>query len=191
MGLKSFKEFNNSIIKEAEYSYHRDYTPYNRGKSGFSRWMSGMGDRLLSGGDTLKSLRDSNDKLADHKMATQSISDFFGFASKAISKIADWVTPDGDSQYEYRNRGRKKFEDDLEKRREDLIRKWEKENMDNKEVTKKDAEEFYASGILAGRDKFGKGFDLENPKDEEEELYSSYMSDIMHKYYQKIKTNAK
>ena len=191
MGLKSFKEFDDANMSESAYQYHTDYKPYNRGKSGFSRWMSGVSDRILSDSDSIKSLRDTNDPYATNKMTTQAVSDFFGYATRAISKIADWVTPDGDSHYEYKNRGRKKFDQDFEKRKDELIDKWEKENLENKEVTVDDAENFYGSGVLAGKDKFGKDFDPEKPKNKEEELYSSYMGDVMHKYYQKIKPNAK
>ena len=191
MGLKSFKEFDNSIIKESEYKYHKDYRPYNYGKTGFSRWMSNMGDRFMSGSDTMKSLSDTNSKYPNSKISSQAVGDFFGFAAKAISKMSDLVTPDGDNQYEYRNRGRKKFNQDLERRKEELVDKWEKENLENKDVSLEDAEDFYKSGVLAGKDKFGKNFNIEKPKSKEEELYSSYMGDVMHKYYQKIKPNAK
>ena len=49
-----------------------------------------------------------------------------------------------------------------------------------------DAEDFYKSGVLAGKKKFGDNFDPEKPKGDEQRLYSSYMSDVMHKYYNKI-----
>lgn len=194
MGLKSFKEFSDVNMSESSYRYHTDYEPYNRGKSGFSRWMSGVSNRILSDSDSIKTLRDTNDPYATNKMTTQAVGDLFGYAAKAISKIADWVTPDagGNKGKEYEDtKGEKYSDSDIEKRRKELLDKWEKENLENKEVTSDDAEEFYSSGVLAGKKKFGKDFNPEKPKGKEEELYSSYMEDVMHKYYQKIKPNAK
>jgi len=194
MGLKSFKEFEASNLSESSYEYHTDYKPYYRGKSGFSRWMSGVSDRFLADRDSIKSLRDTNDTYATNKMTTQAVGDLFGFAAKAISRIADWVTPDNDGskRKEYDDSRKEKYSDsEIERRKKELLDKWERENLENKEVTVEDAEEFYGSGVLAGKKKFGNDFNPEKPRGREEELYSSYMQDVMHKYYQKIKPNAK
>lgn len=194
MGLKSFKEFNDANMSESAYRYHTDYKPYNRGKSGFSRWMSGVSNRFLADGESIKSLRDSNDRYATNKMTTQAVSDIFGFAAKAISRIADWVTPDseGSKKKEYDDSEGERYSDsEIERRKKDLLDKWERENLENKEVSANDAEEFYGSGVLAGKRKFGNDFNPEKPRSKEEELYSSYMEDVMHKYYQKIKPNVK
>jgi hypothetical protein len=184
MNLKSFKQFNESESVRPYYPrYGRTYNEYQKGKTGFSRWMRGISDKIESGSDDLKTLRNSKD--GNIKLGTQFLGDTIGLLARAIGSIADFATPSGDNYYEYRNKGRKRFDEEMERRRKELVEKWEKENM-NKQVTEEDAENFYQSGILAGRKKFGTNFNPEKPKDDEQKLYSSYMSDVMHKYYNKI-----
>jgi hypothetical protein len=185
MNLKSFKEFNNDLIKESEYRYHRDYNPYYNGKTAFSRWMRGMSSRFKENTSTTD-LR--NDPYAESKLQKIAFSNIASFITGAVGVITDLLTPArGDKKYEYRNRGRLRFEEEYEKRKRELVEKWEKENIENKsKITDEDAEDFYKSGVLAGKKKFGDNFDPEKPKGDEQRLYSSYMSDVMHKYYNKI-----
>jgi hypothetical protein len=63
---------------------------------------------------------------------------------------------------------------------------WEKEKIGDKNVTDKDAEDFYKSGALKGKKYFGKNYDPLKPKTDDEKQYSSYLTGAMGRYYDKI-----
>ena len=75
---------------------------------------------------------------------------------------------------------------ELKSKEKDVLDDWEKEKIGDKNVTQKDAEDFYKSGALKGKKSFGKNYDPLKPKTDDEKQYSSYITGAMGRYYSKI-----
>lgn len=74
------------------------------------------------------------------------------------------------------------------KRSKDDLDKWERKTFsgEQKKVTNKDAASFYMNGVERGKQIFGKDFDPENPKTDEEKKYAEDLSDATSRYYGRI-----
>lgn len=72
--------------------------------------------------------------------------------------------------------------DGLEKNKKQILDKWGEGIKVSGKNTKKDGEEFYRQYDLRGREYFGRDFDLKNPRNREERIYSGYGRDAS-KYF--------
>ena len=72
-------------------------------------------------------------------------------------------------------------------RKTKVLDDWEKEKIGDKEVGDEDAEKFYKSGVLKGKKYFGKDFAPLKPKNDDEKMYSEYLTGAMERYYKRMK----
>jgi hypothetical protein len=73
----------------------------------------------------------------------------------------------------------------LKGKKREVLQKWGEDIKKIGKNEEKDYEVFYKKSLENGRKTFGKDFDIENPKSEEEEIYADYVNSAS-KYY-KIK----
>jgi len=71
------------------------------------------------------------------------------------------------------------------KKKGEVLQKWGEDIKKTGRNEEKDYEVFYKKSLENGRKTFGKDFDIENPKSEDEEVYADYVNSAS-KYY-KIK----
>jgi len=183
MTIKSFNEFNNSKFQE---SYHNSDYYEAEGKTSFSRWLRRIGNNIgIGDGGYSSYYADSDPNMSTIKSSSSAI----GLAVKGLTKGAaafiDFLSP-GEETKSWKDLDK----DEIKRRKEEIIKKWEAEHIENRKVTDNDAEEFYKSGVLRGKKYFGDDFSPQNPKDKEQEIYRDYLKDIMGTYYKKTRKRA-
>lgn len=179
MNIKSFAEFNKSNIDE---SYHDPYYE-DRGKTGFTRWLRRVGHKIGIGDGGYSSYYADADPNSDFmNSGKKAIAVTLGALTKGAASFIDFLSP-GEDVKSWKDLDK----DEIKRRRDEIIRKWESENIENKNVTEQDAEEFYKSGVLRGKKYFGDDFKPQTPKTKDEEIYRDYLKDIMNTYYKKTK----
>ena len=178
MGIKSFTEFNESNLQE---SYHSNRYYETHGKTSFSRWLRGIGEKIGVGdGEYTSYYSDAPDNMSTLKSASMAIPLLIKGLAKGTAAIVDFLSPGEDTKS-----WKELDKDEIKRRKDEIIKKWESENIENRNVTDKDAEEFYRSGVLRGKKYFGDDFTPLEPKDKEQEIYRDYLKDIMNTYYRK------
>jgi len=71
---------------------------------------------------------------------------------------------------------------ELESKKKEVLSKWGEEIQSSGKNTPKDYEDFHHDAIVRGKKRFGGKFDINNPRNEEERIYSEYVLDAS-KYY--------
>lgn len=177
MSIKSFNEFTDEIVNENEI--------YGAvGKTKFSKWLRNVNSRIKEQtGDRYysKYYDNHNDPFLTAKMATDLIPNTVRLIAGAGAAIADFFSK-GDNKDSFS----KLSKSELTGKKKEVVDKWEIDNLSNKKVTEADAERFYKSGVLKGKKYFGKGYDPENPKNKDEEMYTDYVNDVMERYHKKM-----
>jgi len=179
MRIQKFEGFTQSIDeKENSLSLYK-------GKTAFSKWLRKVNSSMEYEFDKLKLDAKSTDN--DGGRATiASINMLLPLAGRMITgagaAIADFFSKD-----DTKNTKSKMSKSDLSDKKDDILDSWEKDKIGNKQVTQKDAEDFYKSGVLSGKKYFGKNYDPMNPKNDDEKQYSSYLNGAMGRYYSKIR----
>lgn len=182
MGIKSFTEFNESNIQESRHSseYYEAH-----GKTSFSRWLRGIGEKIgIGDGGYTSYYSDGPDNMSTLKSAAMAIPLTIKSLAKGTAAIIDFLAP-GEDTKSWKDLDK----EELKRKKAEIIKRWETEQIENKHVTDKDAEQFYKSGVLRGKKYFGEDFTPLEPKDKEQEIYRDYLKDIMGTYYRK--TNKK
>ncbi|NDE10729.1 MAG: hypothetical protein EBZ95_09215 [Chitinophagia bacterium] len=176
MRIQKFDSFTESLV-ESE-------TDYYKGNTKLSRWLRKVDGNMEYEYDKLRA--DSDPVGGDGGKATinriNSILPLFGrLIASSGAAIADFFFK-GDSKDSYS----KMSKDELKSKKKNVLDDWEKEKIGDKNVTEKDAEDFYKSGALKGKKYFGKNYEPLHPKNDDEKQYSSYLTGAMGRYYDKI-----
>jgi hypothetical protein len=176
MRIKKFDIFTESLtVGDSEYY---------KGNTKLSRWLRKVDANMEYEYDKLRA--DTEPGPDDGGRSTinriNSILPMFGrLIASSGAAISDFFFK-GDSKDSYS----KMSKDDLKSKKKEVLDDWEKEKIGDKDVSQKDAEDFYKSGALKGKKYFGKNYDPLNPKNDEEKQYSSYLTGAMGRYYDKI-----
>lgn len=186
MRIKRFEDFVDFVNESYLSGGYRSsggsssYIPSDKGKTKFSRWMRGISDGMRNDIEARSAVQYSQEP-SSVKVAQDMFSMFGRLIFGAGAAIADFFTPSGN-----RDAFSKMSKEDLEKNKDSVLDSWEKKNLDGKNITQKDAEDFYKSGVLQGNKYFGKGYTPENPRNFSEKQYSSYLEDAMSRYYNRL-----
>ena len=180
MGIKNFDQF---ITENSRYyGPDRGYGPL-KGKlsvfkdrarsSNIGNWLEDIKGRVKSGMDTRKDAPGKTKNLGDPLRVLGSLS---GFLLNLGAGVSDALF--GKTEEEGGYKGKSKEELD----------RWERKTFsgDQKKVTDKDAANFYMSGVERGKKIFGKDFDPDNPKTEEQKRYAEDLYDATSRYYGRI-----
>ena len=178
MAIKSFEEFKKSNLHESNHDYHYE----GHGKTGFSRWLRKIGNDIgIGDGGYSSYYGDGADDMSTLKSARKAVSVVAQALTKGTAAFIDFLAP-GENTKSWKDLDK----EEIKRRKEEIIRKWEAEHIENKSnVSQTDAEEFYKSGVLRGKKYFGEDFTPLNPKDKDQEIYRDYLKDIMGTYYKK------
>ena len=176
MRIQKFDSFTETLV-ESE-------TDYYKGNTNLSRWLRKVDGNMEYEYDKLRA--DSDPVGGDGGNATinriNSILPLFGrLIASSGAAIADFFFK-GDSKDSYS----KMSKDELKSKKKNVLDDWEREKIGDKDVTEKDAEDFYKSGALKGKKYFGKNYEPLHPKNDDEKQYSSYLTGAMGRYYDKI-----
>jgi hypothetical protein len=179
MIIKSFSEFNESNLDESYYDqYHETH-----GKTSFTRWLRKIGDKIGIGDSGYTSYYADSDPNSDAILSgRRAIAATVSGLAKGTASFIDFLSP-GEDIKSWKDLDK----EEIKRRKEEIIRKWEAEHIENKHVTDHDAEEFYKSGVLRGKKYFGNDFKPQDPKSKDEEIYRDYLRDVMNTYYRKTK----
>ena len=175
MRIKKFGDFLSEGLNE-------DVSQYE-GKTKFSKWLRAVDDRIK------KDVTDASyysrysdpqtDKFVSANKAVALIPGAFRLIASAGAAVADFFSK-GDNK----DSVSKYSKDDLGNKKEEIINKWEQENIKD-ETTEEDAEKFYKSGVLKGKKFFGPEYDPLKPKNRDEEIYTDYVNGVMERYYKR------
>jgi hypothetical protein len=176
MRIKKFDNFTESLT-ESE-------TDFYKGNTKLSRWLRKVDGNMEYEYDKLRA--DTEPQAGDGGRATinriNSILPLLGrLIASSGAAIADFFFK-GDTKDTYS----KMSKSELDSKKKQVLDDWEKEKIGDKDVTEKDAEDFYKSGALKGKKYFGKNYEPLNPKNDDEKQYSSYLTGAMGRYYDKI-----
>lgn len=176
MRIKKFDAFTESLT-EAESDFYK-------GNTKLSRWLRKVDANMEYEYDKLRVASepgpDDGGKSTINRI--NSVVPLLGrLIASSGAAISDFFFK-GDSKDSYS----KMSKDDLKSKKKDVLDDWEKEKIGDKNVTDKDAEDFYKSGALKGKKYFGKNYDPLKPKTDDEKQYSSYLTGAMGRYYDKI-----
>ena len=180
MGIKNFDQF----IAENRRYYHSDqgYGPL-KGKlsvfkdrersSNIGNWLEDIKGRVKSEMALRKDRPGKTKNLGDPVRALGSLS---GFLLNLGAGVSDALF------------GSAKKGEGYQKKSKEELDSWERKTFsgDQKKVTDKDATNFYMNGVERGKKIFGKDFDPDNPKTEEEKRYAEDLYDATSRYYGRI-----
>ncbi len=176
MRIKKFDTFTESVL-EGESDYYK-------GNTKLSRWLRKVDGNMEYEYDKLRAASDpvGNDNGASTINSVNSLLPLVGrLIASSGAAISDFFFK-GDSKDSYSKLSKSELKD----KKKDVLDDWEKEKIGDKDVTEKDAEDFYKSGVLKGKKYFGKDYQPLNPKNDDEKQYSSYLTGAMGRYYDKI-----
>jgi hypothetical protein len=176
MRIKKFDAFTESVM-EGESQYYK-------GNTKLSRWLRKVDGNMEYEYDKMRVASEPNGN--DNGESTiNSVNSLLPLVGRLIASsgaaIADFFFK-GDSKDSYS----KLSKGELKDKKKDVLDDWEKEQIGDKKVTDKDAEDFYKSGVLKGKKYFGKNYQPLSPKNDDEKQYSSYLTGAMGRYYNKI-----
>jgi len=176
MRIKKFDDFTESLT-EGE-------TDFYKGNTNLSRWLRKVDAKMEYQYDRLRADTvpgpDDGGKSTINRI--NSVVPLLGrLIASSGAAISDFFFK-GDSKDSYS----KMSKAELKSKEKDVLDDWEKEKIGDKNVTQKDAEDFYKSGALKGKKSFGKNYDPLKPKTDDEKQYSSYLTGAMGRYYSKI-----
>lgn len=191
MKIKGFQDFCEGL---SEGYSDRDYMLSEPGgKTAFSKWLRGVSQRMKGevadiksespggygfggrfGGYGSGSGLGTADIYAQSRTAKEVIPGLVGLFASGAAAIADFFKSDkkGDSK-----------KDKIKKSKDEVLDDWEKSQIGNKQVSQKDAEDFYKSGVLKGKQYFGSGYDPFAPKSKDEQTFSDYLNSATKRYY--------
>ena len=179
MRIQNFNSFIESV-NEGESEYFA-------GNTKLSRWLRKIDANLEYEYDKLKaeakpSKSGGDGGAAEHARIMSVIPGIGKLIASSGAAIADFFFK-GDSKDSYS----KMSKSDLLTRKTKVLDDWEKEKIGDKEVGDEDAEKFYKSGVLKGKKYFGKDFAPLKPKNDDEKMYSEYLTGAMERYYKRMK----
>lgn len=173
MALKKFKSFVNESYAD---------TRYKERKTKFGSWLEKIKGRIEDNSyDNYYYTRKHGDYLVGKggAGAIEEFPDPFKLFGKAVAKGIDLLASAYDSI----------FSDRVKDGKYRAVTDDEWENFDKKigqeKVKHKDAESFYTSGALKGKELFGKKFNPKNPKTGDERKYMEDLEDATERYYVK------
>lgn len=191
MKIEGFEDFCEGLYEA--YS-DRDYMLSEpEGKTAFSKWLRGVSQRMKGevadiksespggygfggrfGGYGSGSGLGTADIYAQSRAAKEVIPGLVGLFTSGAAAIADFFKSDkkGDPK-----------KDKIKKSKDEVLDDWEKSQIGNKQVSQKDAEDFYKSGVLKGKQYFGSGYDPFAPKTKDEQTFSDYLNSATKRYY--------
>ena len=157
MRIKKFDNFTESLT-ESE-------TDFYKGNTKLSRWLRKVDGNMEYEYDKLRA--DTEPQAGDGGRATinriNSILPLLGrLIASSGAAIADFFFK-GDTKDTYS----KMSKSELDSKKKQVLDDWEKEKIGDKDVTEKDAEDFYKSGALKGKKYFGKNYEPLNPKNDD------------------------
>jgi hypothetical protein len=193
MKIKGFEDF----CAELTESYRdRDYMfAEPEGKTSFSKWLRGVSQRMKNevidiksespggygsgfggrfGGYGSGSGLGTADIYAQSRAAKEVFPGLIGLFTAGAAAVADFFKTD---------KGVKSGSDKIKKSKDEVLDDWEKSQIGSKEISQKDAEDFYKSGVLKGKQYFGSGYDPFTPKTKDEQTFSDYLNSATKRYY--------
>jgi len=176
MRIEKFDTFTNSIM-EGESDFYK-------GNTKLSRWLRKIDGNMEYEYDKLRasSEPDGNDNGESTINSVNALLPLMGrLIASSGAAISDFFFK-GDSKDSYSKLSKSELRD----KKDEVLDSWEKEKIGDKEVTDKDAEDFYKSGVLKGKKYFGKKYEPLNPSNDDEKQYSEYLTGAMGRYYDKI-----
>jgi len=185
MGIKNFDQF---ILEDRRY-YDRDqgYGPL-KGKlsvfkdrersSNIGNWLEDIKGRVKTEMRARKDAPGKTKNAGDPLRVLGSLSGFLLNLGAGVSDALFGSTKKGEG---YRKRSKEELE------------RWERKTFsgDARKVTDKDAANFYMNGVERGKKIFGKDFDPDNPKTDEERRYAEDLYDATSRYYGRINNSKK
>jgi len=161
-----------------------DSTDYYKGNTKFSRWLRSIEGNLENDYDALKSKAKAGGDTGsvEHARIMSAIPGLAKIVVSSGAAISDFFFK-GDSKDSYS----KMSKSDLLTRKTKVLDDWEKDKIGDKDVDDADAEKFYQSGVLKGKKYFGKDYTPSNPQNDDQKMYSEYLTGAMKRYYNKIK----
>ena len=186
MEIKNFGQF---ITEDRRY-YNRDheYGGPLRGKlsafkdrersSNIGTWLEDIKGRVKSEMSARKDAPGKTKNLGDPLRVLGSLSGFLLNLGAGVSDALFGSTKKGES---YRKRSKEELE------------RWERKTFseDRRRVTDKDAAIFYMNGVERGKKLFGKDFDPDNPKTDQEKQYAEDLYNATSRYYGRINRTKK
>lgn len=176
MRIKKFDTFTESLT-EGE-------TDFYKGNTKLSRWLRKVDASMEYEYDKLRGetvLGPGDGGRAEISRLNSLLPAFGRLIASSGAAISDFFFK-GDSKDSYS----KMSKEEIKSNKKEVLDDWEKDNIGNKEVKDKDAEEFYKSGVLKGKKYFGKNYKPLEPKNDDEKQYSSYLTGAMGRYHDKI-----
>ena len=183
--IKKFEEFAGPV-NENRYHEYRTYSHAFGGKTKFTQWLRTIDNNLKwetreiadRGGNTANG---ANDMGAGTVNSIKSLAPSLGrLIVRSTAAIADLLTPGGTPKRKY-------TKNEVKTDKKEIIDLWKRKEIEGKTVTEKDAEKFYKSGVLKGKEYFGKDYKPSHPRNEEEREYSGYLTSAMKEYHDNIK----
>ena len=180
MGIKNFDQF---ILEDRRYySSDQGYGPLkgklsvfkNRERSSnIGNWLEDIKGRVKSEMVARKDRPGKTKNLGDPLRVLGSLS---GFLLNLGAGVSDALFCDTKKGEKYKRKSKEELE------------RWERKTFsgDQKKFTDKDAANFYMNGVERGKKLFGKDFDPDNPKTEEEKRYAEDLYDATSRYYGRI-----
>lgn len=180
--IKKFDEFYDSI-DENKYHEYRSYSHAFGGKTKFSQWLRTIDNNLKWETRELvdRNQPGTNDMGSGTVNSIKSLGPTLGrLIARSTAAIADLLTPSG-------NHKRKYTKNELKTDKKEIIDDWKRKEIEGKTVTEKEAEKFYKSGVLKGKEYFGKDYKPMKPRNQDEKEYSDYLLSAMEQYHDNIK----
>lgn len=191
MKIKGFEDFCDGLYESYRGEDYMFAEP--EGKTAFSKWLRGVSQRMKGevadvksespggygfggrfGGYGSGSGLGTADIYAQSRAAKEVIPGLVGLFASGAAAIADFFKSG-------KNGGSGK--DKIKKSKDEVLDDWEKSEIGGKQVSQKNAEDFYKSGVLKGKEYFGSGYDPFSPKSKEEETFSDYLNSATKRYY--------
>lgn len=175
MGIKNFKEFTSAHLNE-RYN-DGEFHSYG-GKTKFSRFLRNIKGRI-DRSEAFGRNADSGLPSSRYKTLVDPIgliARVFGGAMGKIAGVSDYLfTP---NRYDKKD---KKYKPVTDSEWDD----WYNKKVSDKEMNDEDVEKFYASGVVSGKNMFGKGFDPAKPRNSDEEYFMKDLDDATYRLYTK------
>ena len=178
MAIKKFESFVNEMYHRSRY--YDDAVAKER-KTKFGNWLEGLKSRIEQKSTNTDYFDRRYFSSDSRNTEIEKMPDPFKIFGRAVAKGVGLLAAAYDSLFSERVKdGKYKSISD------DEWDRWEK-TIDGKKIKEEDAETFYKSGALKGKEYFGKKFNPRKPSNEDEENYMDDLEKATGKYYTKIK----
>lgn len=132
----------------------------------------------LSAEDRIRAIRKRIEAQTPEEKVYQTVYDEGGAAGRLLSRTINAITGVSRGIADvFKKEDISKMDDgSLEKNRDEILSKWGDGIRASGRNKQKDYEEFYTDAVIKGKKTFGGKYDINNPKNREERIYSDYIS---------------